>query len=285
MLKLIRYIRTLLMKITDDHVSAYAAQSAYFLILSSAPFVLFLLTLLRFIPLNADELLDAARLVFPSLYGNYYSVIISGIRAVSQPSTTSTTLLSITTVVVLWTAGKGILALTRGLNSVYNCIERRGYLYLRLISTLYTLIFAVILVFTLIALVYGNSIYQFISGVFPALMYYTSLVKMLRMLVSISIFTLMFMFFYKVLPSKKPKTLHVIPGAFFTTAGWIIASYVFSIYVEYSKNLSYIYSGLTNIMSLLLWLYLIMYIFFLGGELNVFLFPDEKESTESDLKY
>ena len=42
-----------------DHVSAYAAQAAYFLIMSFIPFVLFLTTLIRYTPLSYNVVRDA----------------------------------------------------------------------------------------------------------------------------------------------------------------------------------------------------------------------------------
>ena len=73
------------------------------------------------------------------------------------------------------------------------------------------------------------------------------------------------------------KTLNQLPGAIFTTAGWMIGSYIFSLYVEYSSSSSYMYGSLTYLILFFIYLYLMMYIFFLGAELNYFLFPDKKE--------
>ena len=43
MAALIKWIKGILNKIKDDHVSAYAAQSAFFIILSAVPFLMLLL--------------------------------------------------------------------------------------------------------------------------------------------------------------------------------------------------------------------------------------------------
>ena len=42
-----------------DHVSAYAAQAAYFLIMSFIPFILFLTTLIRYTALSCQPLREA----------------------------------------------------------------------------------------------------------------------------------------------------------------------------------------------------------------------------------
>ena len=48
MLKLIDWVQNLLKKIRKDRLAAYSGQSAYFIILSFLPFLLFLLTLMPF---------------------------------------------------------------------------------------------------------------------------------------------------------------------------------------------------------------------------------------------
>ena len=96
----------LLEKIKKDHVSAFAAQSAFFLMLSLIPIMLLLLSLVRVTPITQADIMVAAYEVFPKTIS---STIISIIDEVySQTSTT----ISVSLLVALWSAGKGVLALT-----------------------------------------------------------------------------------------------------------------------------------------------------------------------------
>ena len=47
-----------LKKSSDDHVGAFGAMSAFFILLSIFPFMIFLLTLTRYIPFSKDDIIE-----------------------------------------------------------------------------------------------------------------------------------------------------------------------------------------------------------------------------------
>lgn len=65
---------------------------------------------------------------------------------------------------VLWSAGRGILSITRGINEIYHINETRNYFYIRFISAVYTLWLAVALIVTLGLLVFGNVLYRKVTN-------------------------------------------------------------------------------------------------------------------------
>ncbi len=278
MLGVISWIREILNRIKEDHVSAYAAQSAYFIILSAVPFLMLLLILLKYVPIEPETLIENISDFFPEDTGKFIAALIEDIN-----TKTSGTVLSITIIALLWTSGKGILALTRGLNSVYGIKETRSYPVLRIISTFYTLIFAIMIIFTLAFLVFGNRIYLWIVEKIPFLNDVAAFLISIRTISSMGILTALFLIFYKVLPNRKGRLFHQLPGAVFSALGWMISSYIFSIYVDFSSNLSYMYGSLTSIIITMLWLYFCMNLVFFGAELNVMFFPPVKDL--HDLRY
>ncbi|WP_178041915.1 YhjD/YihY/BrkB family envelope integrity protein [Frisingicoccus sp.] len=272
MLRIIVWVQNILKKIRKDRIAAYSGQSAYFIILSFLPFLLFLLMLIQHLPVDMDTLTDAIFLVIPRSYENIVKAILDDIYVES-----GTTLISLSVIITIWTAGKGIMALSDGLNSVQEIDENRNYFILRLKAALYTLLFAVVIVFTILVLIFGNRIYSWLRTVMPHMPEYSQLLNMLQSFIAIGFYILIFTLFYKFLPAKPMKTLKQLPGAIFTTAGWMIGSYIFSLYVEYSSSSSYMYGSLSYLIFFFIYLYLMMYIFFLGAELNYFLFPEKKE--------
>jgi membrane protein len=52
--------------------------------------------------------------------------------------------------------------------------------------------------------------------------------------------------------------------------GWMGFSFVFSLYIKYSSKLSLIYGSLTTLVCVILWLYVCMYIFLVGAEVNLY---------------
>ena len=53
-------------QVSDHHVGAYAAQTAYFFMLCMIPIILLLLTLVRYTPITKADVMSAVIRVFPS---------------------------------------------------------------------------------------------------------------------------------------------------------------------------------------------------------------------------
>ena len=264
-------IRTFTAKLREDSVSAFAAQAAFFIILSFFPFVMFLLTLLNYLPISSEDLYALTARIFPSTINNVLGSVFSELVEKS-----SGTVLSVTVIAALWSASRGMLSLVRGLNAVYGHKETRNYFLIRGISMLYTLVFAALLIVTLALLVFGNQIYHFIITRFPILGEPALLVMSLRSLVTMAILTLFFLLMYLVIPNRKSRILSELPGAILTAAGWLGFSLLFSFYIDHISTFSYIYGSLTALAVCMLWLYFCMYILFIGAEVNMLLTGKDK---------
>lgn len=68
------------------------------------------------------------------------------------------TLLSVSAFVVIWSASKGVLALIRGLNHIYEVEETRGYILLRLKAAFYTIFLLLAILLSAGVLVFGNTL-------------------------------------------------------------------------------------------------------------------------------
>ena len=261
------------MKITriigSHHTGAYAAQAAYFFVLSMIPIVLLLMTLVQYTPLTSSDVIAAVQQVFPSTVQNLIKSIVY--QAYGQ----SSSIIPITILIALWSAGKGVLSMSSGLNCVYESTETRNYLYLRFRSSFYTVIFIVAIVLSLILSVFGNSISMVLNEHAPFLSHITEFVIQIRTFLTLVVLTLFWDLVYKFLPNRKNKEKTTmkkqLPGALFTACAWQLISFVFSIYLDIFKGFSSMYGSLTTIILLMLWLYMCMYAILLGGEVNALL--------------
>lgn len=270
-----RLIRAFSGKLRDDSISAFAAQAAFFIILSVFPFLMFLLTLLNYLPFTLKDCEDFVINLLPNLVSSFVSTILSEVSF-----QTSGTVLSITMLAALWSASRGVLALSRGLNSVYGYRETRNYFRVRAVSTLYTLVFAVLLILTLILLVFGNQLYRLIIAHIPFLGNAAFLILSMRTLIVMLILTFFFLLLYLVLPNRRSSFFCELPGAILSAGGWLGFSYLFSFYIDHMSSLSATYGSLTAVVVCMLWLYACMYIVFIGAEINNLLsHPRVKEAT------
>ena len=63
--KTVRLVSGFLEAMRDDHVGAYAAQTAYFIMLSFFPFIILLVTLIRYTSITPADVYEAAQMFFP----------------------------------------------------------------------------------------------------------------------------------------------------------------------------------------------------------------------------
>ncbi len=253
-------------KVKDDMVAVFSAQAAFFIIISFFPFLMLLLTLLRYLPVDAKTLLNAFTSMLPKAIHDIIGGIINDIY-----HNAGATLLSITAISALWSASKGFLAIVRGMNSIYDIEETRNFIKLRLMATLYTLIFIFLILVTLLILVFGNSLYHWIQIRLPDIQGLALLIISIRTLVALAILTIFFLLVYIFIPDRKTRLRDELPGAIFSACGWLIISYLYSMYIDQMSGDSPMYGSLTAMVFLLLWVYFCMYTMFLGGEINMLL--------------
>lgn len=254
--------------VDKGHMKAYAASAAFFLVISLVPCILLMLTLIQYTPVSQSFILETALEVFPS----NINVMIATI--VTEVYNKSTSAISITAIIALWSGGKGVLSITSGLNWVYGSDETRGYIYLRIRSAIYTLVFVVAIVMTLLLLVFGNSIAIFVIRYLPILEPVMQLIIDLRVLVSLAILIVVFMIIYKFLPDMKVRIRNQLPGAAFAAVGWLACSFAFSVYVDFNSGFANMYGSLTTIVLIMLWLYFCMYIVLIGAKINVYFYEE-----------
>ena len=159
--------------------------------------------------------------------------------------------------------------MTYGLNSIYESHETRNYFYLRFRSTFYTVVFIIAIVLSLLLSVFGNSLSILIVEHLPFMERLINLILRIRTLFSFVILTLFWILVYRFLPNRKDLPRYQIPGAVFTACGWLLISFVFSVYLDIFTGFSDMYGSLTTIISDHAWLYGCMYTVLLGGEVNV----------------
>lgn len=267
-----KQILRIIVIINSHHTGAYAAQAAYFFVLSLIPIFLLLLTMLTRISIatiTTADVLNAVLRVFPSSVAPLIRSIVN------QVYINSDLIIPVTVVVALWSAGKGVLSVTSGLNEAYSNIETRNYFYLRIRASAYTVLFLLAIVFSLVLSVFGNSISAILYQHLPFLSRVVDFVMRIRTLVTLVLLTVFWDLVYKFLPNRRHRAKTTLrkqlPGAVFTACGWLLVSFVFSIYLDVFAGFSSMYGTLATTVVLMLWLYACMYIILLGGELNALL--------------
>lgn len=258
--RLWKRIQALTEYITGLNVPVYAAHAGYFIILSLFPMLVLLLSLLRYTGIAVQTLTDALQGVIPQALMQPAKRLI-----LTTYQSTSGTVVSISVVTGLWSASRGIYGLRKGLNAIYHVVENRGYFYTRAVSAVYTVLFLLVLLMTLILSLFGRSLVQ----AFPAS--FLGQIMDLRFPVLLLIQTALFTAIFVVLPNKRNRTRDSLPGALLASLGWLGFSNLYTIYVEHFAGLSNVYGSVYAVALSMLWLYCCISIVFYGGALNYYL--------------
>lgn len=255
--------------IAKKNIGAYAASTAFFSFISTIPALVLVCYILPYTPLTQVDLLVAIQEIMPDTVLPMISQIVSEVYK------EQTLAISVSTILLIWTAGKGMMALIQGLNVVNDEEEKRNYFVVRLVASLYTLGMIVAILVSLFLMVFGETIFEELKAYLILLPYVSIAIEILinfRSLVVIGILTIVFTFIYWLVPNKKMRYKKQLPGALFAAVLWYVFSYVFSLYVDIFHGFS-VYGSLTFVVVIMLWFYFCMYIILIGAQINQYFSP------------
>ncbi len=253
-------------------IPLYAANASFFIMLAVFPALVLLMVLLRYTALDVELFGELLAGILPEVLREGAEEMI-----LLTYDDTSGTMLGISAVTVLWSAGRGIYGVLTGLNAIYGVEEDRGYFRTRLISVGYTLAFLLVLILTLALHVFGTGLLELLRRAsHPFLRFLLDIIDLrffLLLFLQSMIFTLMFM----VLPNGRYRFRDSVPGGLLASCGWLIFSNLFSLYVEHFGGHADLYGSLSALALGMLWIYFCMSIVFYGGVLNVLLLKWEQK--------
>ena len=257
-------VNKLLTQMSEDHVSEYSAQCAYYTILSFIPFAIILITLIQYTSITQQNLFEAISKVIPSSMNELVLGIVQEVYSKSIGT------ISISIIFILWSAGRGLYALTKGIREIYKIEgeKKESYFILRLKSILQTIVFIILITLGLALLVFGNSFVSIIQEYFGAFLEFTGVSAIITEIGFVFITFIIFLIIYKFMPKHKVTFKSQIYGSIFGAIVLNVISFIFSIYLDVFKGFSITYGSLTTLILVMMWTYACFYTVFLGAELN-----------------
>lgn len=176
-------------------------------------------------------------------------------------------------------ASNGTNSMITASNQIYK-IKNKGYIYDR-IKALFMLVILILLILFIIAVpVCGDYLMKGFSAllntdIFDTYIY--SIYKVLNLPISWFFIFFSIKLLYTLAPDQKLPSRKVNYGALFTSFSWVIFTKLFSIYVSTFGRYTTIYGGISSLLVLMLWIYILAYLFVLGMVLNVSKYEEKKE--------
>lgn len=265
--KILVILDQLLYRIKEDKVFGIGAQLTYFLILSIFPFIVVFLNIISYTSLVREDVLVNLTWYMPLETQNLIYRFVDEIVI-----TSSQELLSFALLLGIWTASSGLTPVIRAINAAYDYEEKRSYLRIKFLSIIFTLALIVLLIVIFATLVLGELLGKRLFAYLGEADLFLKLWSFLRLAITPSFMVLTFSLLFKYSPCVEKRNYitlkSTLPGAIFSSLGWIITSLVFSFYVNNFGRYTVTYGSLGGVIILLIWLYISSIIIVLGGEVN-----------------
>lgn len=265
------FVHKLWTRTSEDDVAGLASELAYAALFSLFPFFIFLVALLPYLPVGdiVEEMMANIERVMPAnvsaLIGEFVWALVRNPRG---------DLLTASVLLALFSASRGVFALTKALNRAYVVKESRPYWKTAAICIGLTFGAAIVLPLALAFFVLGSSTAYGLAARFGVEPYYATLWRFVRWPLA----GMLVMFFvsvaYYALPDVRQRYRFVTPGSVVSTVVWVAASWGLTVYMDsFGRFATYarMYGSIAAVMVLLLWLFVTSFIFIIGGEMNAIL--------------
>ena len=258
-------------KLASDKIAIYSAQSAFFMFISIFPLIIILTAIMKYTVISENDVEVFIKRMAPDVISNMLNMWISEIY------NSNFGYLSISIIIVIWTASKSFIGIIDSLDYINKTPKVYPRFVNRIRALFFTLILMVVLFTAGIFIVFGNRIADLISSFFPSLEKIALQIIDSRLIIAVCLFFFIFLIIYAFVPRgsllKNPfKRIRAsIPGAVFSTGGWLLFSALYSLYIDRFAMNSVVYGSITTFVILMLWLYFCMYIFLISAEINKYL--------------
>ena len=250
-----------LKKSSADRVGAYSAQIAFYILMTVFPMIILFLQLIKVAPISQESILYAIDNVFP----DYLLSTLHGL--LQEVYSSSSGLVPITIITMLWTISKVMHAMTQGLDTICTTEGARNWVVVRFWSIICTgLIFAVAVALAA-SFIGWRPLKVFLIRHRPQGMSLSGFSEAIDVIYTMIIGVLSVSVLYKILPRRKLRFVAQFPGALFAVFAVMLLSNALSVYVGHFNGFS-AYGSLTTLTLVMFWLYFSCYFLMMGAVIN-----------------
>lgn len=253
-------------KYFEDNCVYYAAASSFFLIVCILPFLLILVSVLRFFPVQTENILKVISDMAPVQISNLAQDFIVDIF-----ENRSRTVTIFAYIFAIYAAGQGFMGMMNAFDRIYNVKKKKRWGSRRLKSTILTFLFMIVIIIVLLIYVYGGSFQESLKVISPVLAAIIASIVFRRYIILPIVLTIMFTLIYMYVPGRKSTFWNELPGAFIAAMGGMFFSWVFSLIISNSPTFNYVYGSLANTLFAFFWIFALFMILYFGAEFNTYI--------------
>ena len=252
--EIIEVLRKPVMSVLPGHLS-------FFLLLSAIPLILIFVSVASAFSLSYDALIEFITLSLPASTSKLILPLFTE-RALDF----SVTLLAIT---AIYLASRGAKAIILAANNIYGGAKNPIQEIIK--SLIITILLIAVFIFLILILILGEMVLKkltMISGLSFISNNLLGFIKLIRWPLALFVVFFLIKVIYTLTPNKKISSKTVNKGSLFTTIGWLIITYIYSFYVTNYASYNTYFGSASNIVILMIWVFMISQIFVIGMVIN-----------------
>ena len=252
--EIIEVLRKPVMSVLPGHLS-------FFLLLSAIPLILIFVSVASAFSLSYDALIEFITLSLPASTSKLILPLFTE-RALDF----SVTLLAIT---AIYLASRGAKAIILAANNIYGGAKNPIQEIIK--SLIITILLIAVFIFLILILILGEMVLKKLTLVTQISFISNNLlgfIKLIRWPLALFVIFFLIKIIYTLTPNKKIKSKTVNKGSLFTTIGWLVITYIYSFYVSNYASYNTYFGSASNIVILMIWVFMISQIFVIGMVIN-----------------
>jgi membrane protein len=260
--------------IIDNEIMTRAAAVSFYAMLALVPFLALIITFaidllpdlrgpsgatIGFGNMTVGELLETLKKILPA---DAYELFVSQIAEIQKKPKVG--LISFSVAIALWLASSLFVAIIDAMNRIYRVTETRPFWKIRLTAIVMTIIQAVILIGSLLAIVAWPEFVAYLGLSHPARL----LALAVQWLVVVVMVLLSFALSFYVGPDADQRWEWITPGSVLGTIAFLLVSLGFRLYVQNFANYDKTYGSLGGVMVLLFWFWISSLVLLASAQIN-----------------
>ncbi len=263
-------LRFFIREIVSQRFMTMAQSVSFSFLMSIPPFLLFLFTLIPYLPISSQSLIASI-------------VKTVGLLTQSQSFQTSVNdllqdfflhkkevLLSFSVFLTLFFSSNGLLGLMNGFDRNFEGFKKQDWLKNRMLAIALTIIFMLVMVVSFSLLIFQAWLFDYFG-----LTEWHYIGKTLQYIIIAAMLMLTISIIYRYGPSTYNRWPLITPGSILTSFLIILVTLAFFFSVNHIVNYNQIYGSVGTLIIFLVWLFSISQILLIGFELNVSIFVNK----------
>lgn len=253
-------------KLLKFDIDIRAAAVAYNFTLAIFPTIIFLFSVIPYIPVkNLDlQILNLLSEVMP--IGIFEEAKVTIVEIVSKPRGS---ILSFGFIFALYASTSGMMALMRAFNMTNETAEKRGFIKSRLIAVMLNFMLTFVLMISIVVLIVGRFAVDFLfdEGILNRDFNFY-IFQIISYFVVFSVFFVTISVIYYIAPAIPKRWRFFNSGSITASILTIIITNLFSYYLLNFASYNRLYGAIGTLIALMVWFYLIALILILGFDIN-----------------